>query len=171
MGVVIRMVVASVVCMTAVLGLLPAWFVVDDLLVQDRTVVNGRILETGAERVSAGRGTTDRLLLTVEGQSYVFYRSVGWFGSREALLTAVETGEEAFIEVRMQDLADQTALAPDDRRIEIVGLTRNGTEVFTHRGLLLPRIVGASTLALVSLLALALAFLLVARPALMIKVQ
>jgi hypothetical protein len=167
MGVGVRIIVGAVVAASAALGLLPAWFLAGDLLVQDRTIVSGRILEKGTERVSAGRGTSDRLLLTIEGQPYVFFRTVGWLTSQEAMLDTVEVGHEAAVEVHEADLAGYSSFAPNDRRIEIVSLTQDGIVIFTRWGLLLPRIIGAFVLALISLLALAVAFLLVYRPALL----
>ncbi|NYZ15709.1 hypothetical protein HL658_24470 [Azospirillum sp. RWY-5-1] len=116
-----------------------------------RVTVAGMVLEKGLEYASSGRAGGWRLLLTVEGQPYVFTRQVGWFDSNEAMVEAVATGRPATLTVIGPEMEDEDAYDPDDRRVPIVSLVQDGATVFGALPMLGPRVFGLLILVVIGL--------------------
>lgn len=109
---------------------LAAWLV-HQLVFAERIDISGTVIETGSEYNSVGRGSHHRILFTIEGHPFVFYRKVGWFDGREAMLADVRTGVPATVSVLAGDLEDEQGKEPADRRVDAWGLDLGGETVFS----------------------------------------
>lgn len=133
---------------------LAAWLV-HQLVFAERVTLSGIISDKGSEYASVGRGSHYRVLFTIEGQPYVFYRRVGWFDGREAMMADMRTGVPATVSVLAGDMEDEQAREPSDRRVDAWLLEQGGETVFSFWAKAVVHVIFIVPLGLFGLLGLA----------------